>query len=204
MKCFSYIIARDYGFAPNPFGLYCTLATCKPDIRNQAVIGDLIVGTGSVKYNAKNKLVYAMYVDDKITFDEYWKDKKYEYKKPILNGSLKQMYGDNIYHFSSKRNVWLQANSHHSKPDGSTNMYNLKRDLKSKNVLISQHFWYFGKIAPTIPSKLNDICIKGRGYKSSFTPDLINEFIKWLNNYSMGYKGDPNQFDLFRRYNGVS
>ena len=32
-KGYSYIITRDYGFAPNPFGGVCTLATCKPKIR---------------------------------------------------------------------------------------------------------------------------------------------------------------------------
>lgn len=28
MRCFSYIVARDYGFAPNPFHGFCTLANC--------------------------------------------------------------------------------------------------------------------------------------------------------------------------------
>ena len=40
-KCclYSYVITRDYGFAPNPFGGICTLATCKPGIRNHAKVG---------------------------------------------------------------------------------------------------------------------------------------------------------------------
>ena len=33
MKLFSYVVARDFAFAPNPFHGYCTLATCKPIIR---------------------------------------------------------------------------------------------------------------------------------------------------------------------------
>ena len=32
MKLYSYIVARDFGFAPNPFYGFCTLATCKPKI----------------------------------------------------------------------------------------------------------------------------------------------------------------------------
>ena len=30
MRLHSYVVARDYGFAPNPFLGVCTLATCKP------------------------------------------------------------------------------------------------------------------------------------------------------------------------------
>ena len=41
-------------------------------------------------------LVYAMKVENKITFDEYWQDEKYINKRPVLNGSLLQMYGDNF------------------------------------------------------------------------------------------------------------
>lgn len=44
MNYFSYVVARDYGFAPNPFGGICTLATCKQRIRNNANVNDWIFG----------------------------------------------------------------------------------------------------------------------------------------------------------------
>lgn len=47
MKIFSYVVSRDFGFAPNPFFNFCTLATCKPKIRKDAKIGDWIIGTNS-------------------------------------------------------------------------------------------------------------------------------------------------------------
>ena len=43
---FVYVIARDFGFAPNPFHGVCTLATCKPGIRRSAKVGDWILGVG--------------------------------------------------------------------------------------------------------------------------------------------------------------
>jgi hypothetical protein len=46
-------VARDYGFAPNPFFGVCTLATCKPKIRKAAAIGDWVVGTGSSRLMKK-------------------------------------------------------------------------------------------------------------------------------------------------------
>jgi hypothetical protein len=49
MTLYSYVVAHDFGFAPNPFDGLCTLATCKPDIRKKAAVGDYIVGTGCAK-----------------------------------------------------------------------------------------------------------------------------------------------------------
>jgi len=40
---YSYVVRYDSGFAPNPFGGYCTLATCKPEIRKTAQLGDWLV-----------------------------------------------------------------------------------------------------------------------------------------------------------------
>lgn len=44
MKVHSYIGAHDFGFASNPFHGVCTLACCKPDIRQVAHVGDLVIG----------------------------------------------------------------------------------------------------------------------------------------------------------------
>ncbi|SSY70238.1 hypothetical protein [Alysiella crassa] len=41
MKIISYVVKYDYGFAPNPYHGFLTLATCKPVIRSNAEIGDL-------------------------------------------------------------------------------------------------------------------------------------------------------------------
>ena len=40
VKLYSYIVAVDSGFAPNPFHGFCTIATCKPRIRKTAEIGE--------------------------------------------------------------------------------------------------------------------------------------------------------------------
>lgn len=42
-RIYSYVVRYDSGFAPNPFYGYCTLATCKPDIRRAAEVGDWLV-----------------------------------------------------------------------------------------------------------------------------------------------------------------
>ena len=72
MRLFSYVVARDYGFAPNPFHGRCTLATCKPRIRNAAAIGDWVIGTGSSTASKEGRLVYAMRITKTMTFNQYW------------------------------------------------------------------------------------------------------------------------------------
>ena len=115
MSYYSYKVEHDLGLAPNPFGEFCTIAVCKPKIRNNKNLryGDWIIGTGSKKLNRLHHLIYLMQVEEKITFEQYWDDPRFQYKKPVLNGSLAQMYGDNIYHRDRKANQWVQENSAH-------------------------------------------------------------------------------------------
>src|SRR4051812_17344850 len=115
MGYFSYKVEHDYGLAPNPFGGYCTLAVCKPIIRNNKnlAIKDWIIGTGSMKLKRIHQLIYAMQVEEIITFNQYWADPRFQYKKPIINGSLVQMYGDNFYHQDPNTKRWIQEDSAH-------------------------------------------------------------------------------------------
>ena len=142
-RVYIYVVARDFGFAPNPFHGVCTLATCKPKIRNAARVGDWVFGVGGTKLKAFGRCVFAMKVTDTIGFDAYWSDPEYFDKRPVRNGSRKMMLGDNIYHRAGD-GAWLQADSHHSQPDGVADPHNVQRDTSSDRALISRHFYYFG------------------------------------------------------------
>jgi hypothetical protein len=203
MKFYSYVVSRDFGFAPNPFGEHCTLATCKPIIRKNSEIGDWIFGISPKAKDTGNKLVFGMKVTQKLTFNEYWNSPDFQYKKPLLNGSLKQMYGDNIY-YKDDNSEWIQADSHHSKEDGGTNYFNLKRDTKGKYVLISNHFFYFGVSCIELPFNLKTKFSIGIGQKRVEEKDAL-ELIKWLeSNYETGLINVPKLFTSFQRYDGVS
>ncbi|WP_299520117.1 hypothetical protein [Winogradskyella sp.] len=206
MEMYSYVVARDFGFAPNPYGEYCTLATCKPKIREKAQIGDWVIGTGATGYNLRNHLVFAMKVEEKIKFQSYWDDLRFQYKKPIMNGSLVQMYGDNIYSFDKEKNTWNQLESHHSHPDGTINTHNLDRDIGGKNVLISSYFFYFGKNAIEIPNRYREVVKSGPGYKKNIDTEIKNGVVNYLiKNYQLGYHSDPVHFSGgFKIYDGVS
>jgi hypothetical protein len=149
-RVYLYVVARDFGFAPNPFHGVCTLATCKPAIRRTARGGDWVFGVGGSKLKAVGRCIFAMKVTDAMGFNAYWSDQDFFDKRPVRNGSRKMMLGDNIYH-RGEDGVWLQADSHHSRSDGSPDQHNMQRDKSSDRVLISRHFYYFGSGAPAIP-----------------------------------------------------
>lgn len=153
-KVYIYVVDRDFGFAPNPFHGYCTLATCKPGIRNGAEVGDWVIGMGGSRLGATGRCVFAMRVTEAITFNQYWTDAAYRDKRPVRNGSRKMMVGDNIYFCDPATRAWSQADSHHSNADGSPNPHNLSTDTQSDRVLLSRHYFYFGKDAPPVPPAL--------------------------------------------------
>ena len=199
MNLYSYIVRYDSGFSPNPFYGYCTLAACKQTIRKGANIGDWIVGCGSADKNIQQggRLVYAMQIAEVCFFNEYFKDDRFQNKKPNLNGSRKQARGDNIYY--KLNNSWKQSDSYHSKIDGSPNLNHIRRDTSIDRVLISHRYVYFGANGPAIPICLTSngkpLCHKGRGHsRFSTTTDkvMIKFFEKWL--YSLkkdGFVGNP-------------
>lgn len=205
---FIYVVARDFGFAPNPFHGYCTLATCKPGVRKAAKIGDWVIGMGGSRLNAIGRCIFAMRVDKKITFDDYWSNPEYYEKKPVRNGSKKMLVGDNIYFRQSASSVWQQADSHHSKPDGSTNDKNLKTDTSANAVLLSHHFLYFGKDAPEVPASIMNKLGYGnvRNYRR-FNYNDAKPIVEWLLSRFSGsvnqVLGDPFDFhQSARRYSG--
>jgi hypothetical protein len=155
-----YVVDRDFGFAPNPFHGVCTLATCKPVLRRVAKPDDWILGMGGSRLKAVGKCIFAMKVSKKITFNEYWNDPNYRDKKPVRNGSLKMVVGDNIYWKQDE--FWNQSDSHHSNPDGSPNPHNLKNDTQTDAVLISHHFYYFGSSAVLVGAGI----LSAVGYKN--------------------------------------
>lgn len=201
MLMFAYKLDHDFGLAPNPFWGVMTLAVCKGQIRNNKnlKIGDWIVGSGSKQLKMLNHLIYAMRVDEKITFDAYWEDPRFEIKRPEMKGSLAQIYGDNFYHTVDDKVI--QETSAHNFDNGQPNPIHAQRDANGKYVLISNHFYYFGDKAPEIPQELRGVCCNARGYHyRDISDELKATFIKWLeDNYDLGIHGEPINWQQYKR-----
>lgn len=195
-----YVVDRDFGFAPNPFHGYCTLATCKPVIRRTAQVGDWVIGMGGARLKASGRCIFAMRITEKLTFNKYLSNPKFLDKKPVRNGSRKMMVGDNIYYFNEDAGEWHQADSHHSNADGSINRFNLERDTQSDSVLVSEYFFYFGSEAPPVPKAL----LTKLGYKNQighrvFEDSKATPLVEWIEksfrNSLNQVSGDPFNFD---------
>ncbi len=257
-KLFSYVVVDDTGFAPNPFGNYCTLACCKPDIRKAAEVNDWIVGTGSKKNNESDKIIYAMKVTEKISFARYSEDEEFKDRRDnIYFLDEKKDWKQKWYLFSWEkipgndngkliefliRNFgieWVKSAQIKRNDDGKTimvtsetnflsltlnekktnlnlkiddgrtdkfivktekdelNIYqkdnkyhyinDMNHDLGGIYVLISDHFYYFGKKAELIPSEFRDetnksknIIKKGPNCKCKFNEEFVKNFLKWI------------------------
>ena len=195
-KLYSYVVARDYGFAPNPFYGFCTLATCMPEIRRTAGVGDWIVGTGSKRRRRDAHIVYAMHVCEAMTFNEYWRDPRFWSKRPDLHTSIRNAFGDNIYYRNDATRQWYQADSHHSCEDGTPNRRNVDHDTRVDRVLISDEFIYWGGRGPEIPiSFRTEVRKNGRGHKCNLSAEIVTKCIAWLRSFERGYRGDPLEWD---------
>lgn len=188
MRLATYVVARDYGFAPNPFFGVCSLGTCKPNLRATAQVGDWVVGMRSKDHGADARMVFAMRVDRTVSFDQYWAD--FPSKRPYLSGSKKQRYGDNIYHHAASGG-WIQEDSHHSFVGGGLNMENLERDTKTDKVLLSHTYYYFGAACPLLPLNFSELDWPHPGHKW-FDQGMAEAFAAYLAaNFQPGVHGMP-------------
>ena len=136
-----------------------------------------------------------MKLEEKITFDEYWEDDRFQCKKPVLKGSLVQMYGDNVYHTDPETGVVVQENCAHSNEDGTINKRHYDRDVAGKYVLLSKNFYYFGDHAPLIPEEfayIYDVARSLKFWDLAGEDERIQSFVDWIeNNFGKGIHGDP-------------
>lgn len=196
VRLFSYVVRWDHGFAPNPFYGVCSVATCKPNIRKAACIGDYVLGTGSAGRGLAGTVVFLMQVNEIVTFDQYWNDPRFIRRRPVMNGSLQQRFGDNIYHRQNGK--WIQADSRHSQIGSKPNPDNLKRDTgKTDRVLLGQNFVYWGGEGPKIPAHFQDFIQAAPGHRAFFSEKDIERFLKWISTFrASGQVADPYEWQF--------
>jgi Nucleotide modification associated domain 2 len=169
----SYIMTHDHGLAPNPFYGYCTLAVCTPNHRDaKAVEGDWIIGHLGAPRGYK--LVYAVRVDDVLTFDEYFHDRKFINKRPKVDGTWQDRRGDNMYYLDSTGHYQQIPTRFHTERETS------ERDKKHPRVFVASHFYYLGKKAVSIPSEFRSLICHVRQVRWNKDAKVNEDFLGWL------------------------
>jgi Nucleotide modification associated domain 2 len=181
-RLYTYCIPVDDGAAPNPFWGTCTLAICKPAIRRKAQVGDWIVGTGSKRSpigNIADAIVYAMRVSRVLSMKEYdaWTKEGLKNKIPNLkHQDWRRHLGDSIYDYSTYPP---------KQRPGVHNASNRKTDLGGLNVLLSDHFFYFGDRPRAIPKRLKSIVHQTQGHRVSLNTPYLAPFLQWLKSLNL-------------------
>jgi Nucleotide modification associated domain 2 len=189
MRHCSYAIVHDTGFAPNPFGGYCTLAACTPN--HQGILfsrGDWLVGHATA--DRGHGMIYAMEMSEVLDFDTYYNDLRFEHEEPRFDQTWREACGDNIYHRAGD-GAWLQYPTlFHGTPQ------NRVQDTRYPRVFISEHFDYFGENAPAIQEQFRVLVRDRQGCKCSYPNDLVKSFVEWLQaNFVPGVRGKPRDLE---------
>ncbi len=184
-----YVVPFEDGLAPNVTGGICTLTVCKPTVRRVARLGeDWIVGM-SVRKNGHdiNQMIYTMQVEEKVPFEAYFTDPRFQGKKPDKGDKS----GDNFFarlKGDGPLQVVNRYAQHNSRPD------KIQADLKSPYSVIAETFWYYGAEAPKLPPSLCATrVVQGhrRGHRVITDKDTINRFYRWLTRRPTGIHGKP-------------
>ncbi|MBI1363018.1 MAG: hypothetical protein GC134_03455 [Proteobacteria bacterium] len=178
-----YVVASDNGLAPNINGGLCSLSVCKPVVRQSATIGtDWVVGMSTAKHGAA-RVIYAMTVDEKIPFADFFTDPRFQAKKP----SRSNPKGDNFFDLrAGTLQVVNTRAAHAGKAD------KIARDLRTPLAVIGHTFWYFGANAPEVPGKLQQSRIvqgNRRGHRIITDAKTIKAFCDWLYAQEQGVRG---------------
>lgn len=165
---YSYVVEHDLGNAPNPFGGYCTLAKCKYS-----------------KSRWRKNVVELAEAGDWVAGTG-----GADLRKSAGHGRL-------IYAMRVDEKMPLSVYFHDKRFRGRKDNTPDSANRNDRFVLISQHFFYFGRNAIGIadmpcehlPHSLEK---KGPAYRKDFSQSFIDDFARWLKqNYTVGIHGLP-------------
>jgi hypothetical protein len=163
MKLFSYVVEHDYGLSPNPTGGFCTLAFCKFRTGTKRNIVELAeVGDWTVGTGGKSS---------------------------TSAGRGRLVYAMRVTEKMTLRDYFRDPQF--ARRAGNVYEWSDETDMFA---LVSEHFFYFRANAPRFAQRHLDEPIErgGRGHRSQFTEEFIEDFVGWLEDqYTVGIHGRP-------------
>jgi hypothetical protein len=172
MILWRYVIVTDGGAAPNFDPPLTTLAICKPMIRKGARCGDLVMAfAGKPIARNPHKVVWAGIVREKLSFEQYWRDARFQTKKP--NASK---HPDNIYR-GGATGLKQVRNGVHGPQSAAT-------DERGQFVLVLKPAWHLDLEISSLPEQFSNLQLtknNRRGHRrSEIQADVAKELLAWL------------------------
>jgi hypothetical protein len=134
-----YVVVHDGGTAPHFGPPLTTLAICKPKIRKGAAFGDLAMAFAGRPISIDpHQVVWAGIVSEKLTFEEYWADERFQDKKPDATA-----LPDNIYRPGPSGLVQVPNPIHGER--------HVVKDCGGEFVLVLDPAWHLDPGAGTLP-----------------------------------------------------
>lgn len=177
MRVYTYVIVVDRGSAPNYDAPFVTLAVCKPRIRRSARVGDLVLAfTGKSLGPEPHAVRWAGVVSEKLSFAEYWRDERFQGKKPGQSAAP-----DNIYRPGPGGLVQVPNSTH--------DQSNVARDLVGEDVLIFDRAWRFDGVVALLPRELGLRMDSRRGHRVfDLSPAQAKRLLSWLDREAPPWK----------------
>lgn len=173
-RIFRYVLVHDSGMAPHPWEGMISLATCKPQVRQNAKVGEWVMGNRSAPHN--HRVTWAGRVAVVMPVGEYAVQfaARFDALYPCgADGKPKRAAG---------KLPWY----HPEQPEQD-------KDTRGNVLLFDpRHSWYFGVDARSLPSELEHLAHKGIGHSNRTDPSDITKLLAWLESESAsGIVGKP-------------
>lgn len=197
-KIFSYKMIFKNHSAPtvqfSPEGkLILSLALCKPQIRTQAQVGDIIFGFGSKKCNNNGELVYACQVSEIVEAPYYYVLDKYQYRRDCVY----RIIDNKVFHVDGYINNYPILTSVENNLNQFPHSVNFGKNYKKSRVILSDNFTTFFQDRSSIelmemfPLVKEYISKRGRGISFPMIQQPLQEMWSILQDVPKNWEEDP-------------
>ena len=179
-------------FSPNGF-LTLSLALCKPQIRTQAKVGDIIFGFGSKQCNNNGELVYACQVNEVVEAPYYYVLEKFHYRRDCVYRIIE----NKVYHIEGYVNNHPILDCIEDRINVFPHSVNFGKKYKKSRVILSNNFKTFFKdgsskgVMEMFPLIREYVSRRGRGISFPMIEQPLKNMWEVLKNIPNNYEEDP-------------
>ncbi len=175
-RIWRYVLATDNGMAPCVENKWLSLCCCKPRIRESARVGDWVVGFVPKRIKLAH-VAWLGRVGKIFPLGEY--EQQFSSRLDAIYSLRRSASGEEVL-------VPLRTDYH-------ADEHSRARDLKGRNCLIFEPFWYWGNAGVPVPHEIADLAHYHVGQSTrKSSPEKIASLEAWAKSVAPpGVHGEP-------------